>query len=153
MDLIQWKPGREVGPWRRLREIEDEMDSLLGRFLGREPQAPGRERMWAPVVDVKETKADIIVKAELPEVNAKDVDIAVDGKVLTIKGERKSEEEKKDEGYYYSERSWGSFVRSLTLPGEVDEAKTKASYKDGVLPITMPRKKEAKAKQIKVNVE
>ena len=152
MDLIQWKPGREVGPWRRLREIEEEMDSLLGRFLGREAAAP-RERMWAPVVDVKETKTDVVVKVELPEVNAKDVDITVDGNVLTIKGERKSEEEKKDENYYYSERSYGSFVRSLTLPKEVDESKTKASYKEGVLTINLPKRREEKAKQIKVDVE
>jgi HSP20 family protein len=152
MDLIQWRPGREVSPWRKLREIEDEMDSILGRFLGREPSVSG-ERMWAPAVDVKETKSDVIVKAELPEVSAKDVEITVDGNVLTIKGERKSEEKKEEEGYYYSERSYGSFMRSLTLPKEVDEAKTKASYKEGVLTITMPKKKEEKAKQIKVDVE
>ncbi len=152
MDLIQWRPGREAGPWRRLKDIEDEMDSLFGRVLGREREG-GAERPWAPAVDVKETKTDIIVKAELPEVNAKDVDITVDGNMLTIKGERKSEEKKEDEDYCYSERSWGSFVRSLTLPQEVDETKTKASYRDGVLTIKMPRKKEEKAKQIKVDVE
>ena len=152
MDLIQWRPGREAGPWKRLRDIEDEIDSLFGRVLGREREGT-LERPWAPAVDVKETKTDVVVKAELPEVNAKDVDITVDGGVLTIKGERKTEEKKEDEGYCYSERSWGSFIRSLTLPREVDETKTKASYKDGVLTVTMPKKKEEKAKQIKVDVE
>ncbi len=151
MDLIRWQPGREAGPWRRLRDIEDEMDSLAARFLGREQAAPG-ERMWAPAVDVKETKTDVTVKAELPEIDPKNVDITVEGGVLTIKGERKQEEQKKDGCRYYTERSWGSFVRSLTLPAEVDEAKTKASYKDGVLSITMPRKQE-KSRQIKVDVE
>lgn len=152
MDLIHWRPGRELGPWRRLREIEDDMDSLLGRFLGRE-QGAAKEGMWAPAVDVKETKSDIVVKAELPGVDAKNVDITVDGNLLTVKGERKAEEKKEDEGYCYSERSFGSFIRSLTLPGEVDETKTKASYRDGVLTITLPRRKEEKAKQIKVDVE
>lgn len=151
MDLIQWRPGREVGPWRRLRDIEDEMDSLLGRFFGREQPVQG-ERAWAPAVDVRETGTDVVVKAELPGVDAKDVDITVEGNMLTIKGERKSEENKKEEGYYYSERRYGSFVRSLTLPREVDEARTRASYKDGVLTVLMPKKKEEKAKQIKVDV-
>ncbi len=152
MDIVQWRPGRDLGPWRRLREIEDEMESLVGRFLGRE-NAPGGERLWAPVVDVKETKTDVVVKAELPEVSAKDVDITVHGDVLTIKGERRVEEETKKEGYYYSERSYGSFMRTLTLPKEVDETKTKASYRDGVLTVVMPKKEKEKAKQIKVDVE
>ncbi len=152
MDLIQWRPGRELGPWRRLRDIEDEMDTLLGRVFGRESLQQGG-RVWAPVVDVKQTKTEVTVKAELPEFKAEDVDITVEGSTLTIKGERKSEEKKEDEGYLYSERSWGSFIRTIALPGEVDEAKTRASYKEGVLTVVMPKKKQEKAKQIKVDVK
>ncbi len=152
MDLIHWRPGRELSPWRRLRSLEDEMDSLFGRVMGKEPQA-AEEGMWAPLVDVKETKTDVVVKAEIPEINAEDVDITVEKDILTIRGERKFEDEKKEQDYHYVERSYGSFVRSLRLPKEVDETKTKATYKDGVLTITMPKKKEEKAKQVKVEVE
>ncbi len=152
MDLTHWRPGRDIGPWRRLREIEDEMESLVGRLFGREPGFP-RESIWAPVVDVKETRTDVVVKAELPEIDPREMEITVDGKLLTIKGERKSEEEKKEGNYCYSERKYGSFVRSLTLPQEVDETRTKAAYKDGVVTITLPKIKKEKTKQVKVEVE
>ncbi len=152
MELTPGRQGREMSPRRRLRSLEDEMDSLFGRVFGREPAA-GEERIWAPLVDVKETKTDVVVKAELPGINAGDVDITVEKDILTIRGERKAEDKKEEEGYHYVERSYGSFVRSLRLPGEVDETKTKAKYRDGVLTITMPKKKEEKAKQVKVEVE
>ena len=151
MAIEKWRPGRTVVPLRRLRSLEDDMESLMERFFGREP-APS-EGMWAPVVDVKERKNDVVVKAELPEIDAKDVDITVDGDILTIKGERKSEDKKEDENYCYAERSYGSFARSIRLPAAVDEAKTKAGYKNGLLTITLPKKEEEKAKQVKVEVE
>ncbi len=151
MAIEKWRPGRSAVPMRRLRSLEDDMESLIERFFGRGPaQAEG---MWAPAVDVKERKNDVVVKAELPEVDAKDVDITVDGDILTIKGERKTEDEKEDENYYYAERSYGSFARSIRLPGAVDEAKTKANYKNGLLTITLPKKAEEKSKRVKVEAE
>ena len=151
MDIEKWKPGRSAVPLRRLRSLEDDMESLMERFFGREPgPAAG---MWAPVLDVRERKNDMVVKAELPEVDAKDVDITVDGDILTIRGERKEEEEKEEGNYHYAERSYGSFARSVRLPETADEAKTKAKYKNGLLTITLPKKEKEESKQVKVDVE
>ncbi len=153
MDIERWKPGRQVSPLRRLRSLEDDMESIMERFFGEAFSPAAAEGIWAPVVDVKNRKKDVVVKAELPEIDAKDVDITVDGDILTIKGERKAEEEKEEENYYYAERSYGSFARAIRLPSAVDESKTKANYKNGLLTITLPKKEEEKAKQVKVDVE
>ena len=100
-----------------------------------------------------DTKGDFVVKAELPGIDPKDIDISLSEGVLTIRGEKRQEKEEKDEGYHLVERSYGSFTRSIRLPREVQNEKINASYKNGVLKITLPKSEEAKKKEIKIKVE
>ncbi len=108
---------------------------------------------WAPACDVFENDNEIVVKAELPEVKKEDVTVAIDNNVLTIRGERKFEQDVKKENYHRVERRYGEFTRSFTLPGFVDAAKVNAEFKDGILRVTMPKREEAKPKQIEVKVK
>ncbi|MDI6793182.1 MAG: Hsp20/alpha crystallin family protein [bacterium] len=144
MDLIPLRPFRE------LSAVEDETSRLLDYFFGRRPMLGSRERAWAPLIDVRETKDSLIAEVDLPGVDPKDVDISVEGRTLSIKGEKKVEREEKEGGYRYYERYSGSFHRTATLPDEVDPARTKAGYKDGVLTVTMPKSEVAKARKIKI---
>ncbi|UCD58800.1 MAG: Hsp20/alpha crystallin family protein, partial [Candidatus Hydrogenedentota bacterium] len=105
---------------------------------------------WAPAVDVVEHDDKMVVKAELPGMTEKDVDISVEENVLTIKGEKKTEEEKKEKSYHRLERSYGMFQRSFILPTWVTPDKAKASFKDGVLEIELPKSEEVKPKQVKI---
>jgi HSP20 family protein len=144
-DLTTWRPFREVSRLRR------EMDRLWDDYFG-----PGRrglqpmEAEFAPAMDVKETADQVVVKAEVPGIDAKDINISVTGDVLTIKGEKKSEREEKEENYHVVERSYGSFARSITLPGAVDLDKIEAKYDKGVLTVTCPKKEEVKPKAIEI---
>jgi HSP20 family protein len=104
-------------------------------------------------VDVAETTDKIVVKAEIPGMDSKDIDISLSGDVLTIKGEKKTEREEKEENYHLVERSYGSFARSLRLPVGVEGDKIEASYKQGVLIVTCPKKEEVKAKPIEIKAE
>jgi HSP20 family protein len=110
-------------------------------------------REWTPSLDVSETKNNIVVKAEAPGVDPKDIDISLMGDVLTIKGEKRQEKEEKDQNYHRVERSYGVFTRSVRLPQEVQSDKIEASYKNGILKITLPKSEEAKKKEIKIKVE
>ena len=154
MALIRWRPGREGGPFGELTGIQDEINRLFDATLGRRPF----ERMglfegeWAPAVDILEDENKVVVKAELPGMTEKDIDVSILGDTLTIKGEKKKEEEKNDKQYHRLERIYGAFHRTVTLPSTVVSDKTKASFKNGILEIEMPKKEEAKPKQIKVNV-
>ena len=107
----------------------------------------------APVVDVFEDKNDIVVKAELPGLDKDNIEVNLTDNTLTIKGEKKKEEEVKEENYYRCERAYGSFVRSVELPKAVHADKVKASFKNGILEVRVPKTEEAKAKEIKVKVE
>ena len=109
-------------------------------------------RLITPKVDMYEETDRVVVKAELPGVDKKDIKISIDNELLTVKGEFKKEEKVKNEDYHYSERSFGSFARHLRLPSKVDEGKVKASFKDGILEISMPISKKAKEKAINVEV-
>jgi len=131
-------------------EINRLFDWTLGRRSGEDLGLLQGE--WVPAIDVAENENSVFVKVELPGMSEKDVDVNILGNTLTVKGEKKKEEEKKEQNYYRLERSYGSFQRSVTLPSAVEAAKCKASFKDGVLEIEMPKKEEAKPKQIKVNV-
>ncbi len=151
MSIMRWRPGRE------LATIRDEMNRLFDEFFSGFPFPERRrglmEGEWAPIVDVAETDENIVVTAELPGVKQNDVEITVVNDVLTLKGEKKEEKEIKKENYHRIERSYGSFQRSITLPTGVQADKAKASYKDGVLTVTIPKVEEAKPKSIKINVE
>src|SRR5262249_29959154 len=106
---------------------------------------------WAPVVDIYEKDGNIVLKAELPGVDPKDVDIRLENNTLTLKGERKFDREVSKENYHRGERAYGAFTRSFALPNVVDQNNIKAEYKDGVLQMTLPKREEAKPKQIAIN--
>jgi HSP20 family protein len=129
------------------------MDRVLERFFG-EPSAGERPAgMWTPRTNVTETKDSLTITAELPGLEAKDVDVALSGDMLTIKGEKKQEKEEKDEYHHMVERSYGAFSRMVRLPAPVTADKIKASFKNGVLTVTLPKTEEAKPKAIPVTVE
>ena len=107
---------------------------------------------WAPSVDIYETENELVIKADLPELNEKDIDICVENNMLTIRGERKFEQKVKEENYLRIERSYGSFSRSFSLPNTVNTEAIKAEYKHGVLTVELPKRAESKPKQVKVNV-
>lgn len=111
------------------------------------------ESEWAPCIDVAETGEEIVVTAELPGIKQEEVDITIADDTLTIKGKKKEEQEVRKENYHRIERSYGSFQRSISLPTSVQADKAKASYKDGVLYVTIPKVEEAKPKQIKIDVK
>jgi HSP20 family protein len=144
MNLVPFT--REKGELARLHR---DMDDLVGSFFGGSPTLFGERAVW-PAIDISEDANAITVKAEVPGCRAEDVDISVQGNILTISGEKKHEEEKKEKGYYYAERSYGSFRRDLTLSSEVDASKIDAACKDGVLTITLPKSERAKAIKVKV---
>jgi HSP20 family protein len=109
-------------------------------------------RPWAPSVDIFETDNDLVLKADVPGVAQKDIDIQLENGTLTLKGERKFERDEKSKGFHRLERSYGSFVRYFTVPETVDTENVKADFRDGVLTVTLPKKEIAKPKAIKVQV-
>jgi len=151
MAIIRWEPFRDlVSLQDRMNRIFDEAFRGAGRSGAEEDWALGGS--WAPVVDIYEQGHDIVLKAELPGVDPKDVDVRVENNVLTLRGERKFDNEVKKENYHRVERAYGTFSRSFTLPNVVDTEKIKAEFKDGLLRLTLPKKEEAKPKQISISV-
>jgi HSP20 family protein len=108
---------------------------------------------WAPAVDIFETEQELVVKADLPDIKPEELDIRVENNILTIRGERQFEKKVEEKNYLRVERSYGSFSRSFSLANTVKTEAIKAEYKNGVLTLTVPKREEAKPKQIKVNVE
>lgn len=132
-----------------LAMLHDEMDDLVrGFFEDWELPVWGHGR-W-PAIDIAEKENEFLVKAEVPGCKADDIDISVRGNTLTISGEKKQHEEKKEKGYYHVERSYGSFRRDLNVPAEIDTAKIEAECKDGVLTVMLPKAETAKAVKVKV---
>lgn len=155
MALERWRPRfgalTRWDPFAELRDLQREMDRLFESFFGR-TRAEVAEAGWSPLVDIYETKDNLVVKAELPGVKPEEVEVNIVGDTLTLKGERKQEKEVSEEGYYHRELAYGAFQRSLALPQMVDPGKVKATFKNGVLEIILPKKEEAKPKAIKVEV-
>jgi len=148
MAITRWRPFRD------LLSIQDEMNRLFDEFFGRSPaRAEWTDGVWSPSVDVSETKDNVIIKAEMPGIKKDDVKISIQDNVLTMKGEKKQEKEEKDANYHRIERSYGSFCRSFTLPTSVKTDKIKATYKDGILTITLPKTEEVKPKEIPISIE
>jgi len=143
---------RRNDPFRDLFALQDQLFRTFDSAYRNTPreEEPSMVATWSPLVDVYEDPDGIVLKAELPEVEAKDVDIQVEGNQLTIKGERKLEREDKREGYHRIERTYGTFARSFTLPATVDAEHITAESKDGVLRIFLPKKAETKPRQIKI---
>jgi HSP20 family protein len=131
--------------------LQDRMNRLFddaGR--GWRSDEPAATTSWSPSVDIFETEGEIVVKSELPGMDRKDITLHLESNVLTLRGERKFEKETKEENYHRIERSYGNFSRSFSIPATVDEEKIRADYKDGVLKIVLPKKEQAKPKQIKI---
>jgi HSP20 family protein len=145
-------------PWRGLWEsrfpsLREEMDRMFEDFFGKTGFQSVTEGAWVPPIDVQDTKKDVIVMMDIPAIDPKEVSISIMEDRLTIKGERKREEEVKEVDYYRSERVYGSFQRIIQLPSEVVGDRAKASYKDGVLKITIPKSQKAVPKEVKVEVQ
>ena len=148
MAIVRWNPLDDIVSFqRRMNKLFE--DTFL---VKRHPDEEFGAGIWSPAVDIYETESDIVLKAELPEVDQKDIEIKIDENVLTLKGERRFEKETKEENYHRMERFYGSFSRSFTLPSGIEQEKIKAQYKDGVLKITMPKKAETKSKKITVEI-
>jgi len=138
------------GPLNQLSRIRNEINRIFEDPFGFASAASTFFEGWTPAVDVFEEKDNIVVRAEMPGMKKEDIDVTVVGDTLTIAGERKQEEERKEGEVYRSERYLGRFQRSITLPSEVDVNKVQATYKDGVLTINVAKSEQAKRKQIEI---
>ena len=132
-------------PLASIRLFEDAFTRMVN-----EPHA---NRPWSPAVDIYETENELVLKADLPDVDLKDIDVRVENQTLSISGERKFEQEQTGKGYHRIERSYGSFVRSFAVPNSFDTDKIAAEFKNGVLSVTLPKKEAAKPRQIQVAVK
>ena len=153
MTIERWHPFGTLVDHEPFRDIQNDINRLFDRFLGR-PQSNGggRERQtWVPVVDMYETNDDLIVDVELPGVREKDVSLSITGDVLTVKGERELPE-LGDNNYVQMERVYGKFQRSLRLPMPVQSDRVSATYRDGVLEVRLPKAEEVRPKEIKIDV-
>ena len=158
MEVKRWRPVRGLIPGRPFRDLEEterRFDDVFGwpSLPAVWRRIPTMEMGWAPAIDVFEKDGKFVVKAELPGMKEEDIDISVVGNTLTIKGERKTESEVKEDDYYYCERSYGSFSRSIEVPSNVDTQKIEANYEDGVLEISLPKASEAKPNKISVSAK
>jgi HSP20 family protein len=148
MDIMKWDPFRDMVSMR------DEIDRLFDGFIGR---LPGRrevaEGAWIPLLDLEETKDDFVIRAEIPGMKKEDVKISLTGDKLRISGERSREKEEKGKTYHRMERAYGRFERILTLPAEIDASKVKASYKEGLLEVTLPKTERVKPKEIGIDIK
>lgn len=138
-------------PFRNISTLQEQVNRL---FEGNSAHNGDHSALtaWAPSVDVYETENELVIKADLPEVVEKDLDVRVENNMLMIRGERKLEQQVKEENYLRMERSYGTFSRSFSLPNTVDAQAIKAAYADGVLSVTLPKRAESKPKQVKINV-
>lgn len=152
MTVVRWRPVNQSAarwdPFQGVGDLQSEMNRMFDGFFGR---SLGPERVWAPAVDMFETKDDLVVRVELPGMTQKDVEISITGDVLTIKGERGAGADE-HESVHHSERWYGKFERNLTLPIPIQADKVKATYRDGVLTIQLPKAEELKPRAITIDV-
>jgi HSP20 family protein len=134
----------QFDPLANLRLFEDAFTRMLT-----EPQT---NRPWAPAVDIYETENELVLKADVPDVDMKDIDVRVENQTLTIAGERKFDNQDAGNGFHRIERSYGTFVRSFAVPNAFDTENVAAAYKNGVLTVTLPKKEAAKPRQVKIQV-
>lgn len=148
MELVRWSPRRDISGMNSL------FDRMFEDFFPSTSSRSGEELStwtWKPVVDIFDEKDHVVLKAELPGVEKKDIEIDVEGRVLTLKGKRAEENEVKKENYYQRERVVGNFARSFSLHAEIKPEKIKAEFKDGVLTLEIPKPEEHKPKKITVH--
>ena len=154
MNVIRWQRP-ELSTWPgvgRLSSLRDEIDRLFEEPLTELARASQLLSGWTPALDMHEDKDNVVVRAELPGMKKEDIDVSLHDGSLSISGERKSEEKFENAEVYRSERFFGRFQRTVTLPAPVAADKIKAQYKDGILTVTLPKTEEAKPKQIDVQV-
>jgi HSP20 family protein len=138
-------------PFLNLSGLQEQVNRMFeNAFPGRADSSA--MTAWAPSVDIYETENELVLKADLPDISEKDLDIRVENNMLTIRGERKFEQKVKEENYLRIERTYGSFSRSFSLPNTINTEAIKADYKNGVLTVEIPKRAESKPKQVKVNV-
>lgn len=147
MNLVKWSPMLDTFSMR------NRMNPVFNTFFS--PLEPGSDESgvsnWRPTVDIYENENHIVIKAELPGVDKKDVQVDVNGRVLTLKGERLSDQKIKEENYFRQERTFGKFERSFTLPTEIDSDKINADFKAGILKVDIPKPEERQPKKITVH--
>jgi HSP20 family protein len=154
MSLIRWSPTRDLAAWPSdIVEMQREINKMFDNFFRGERDESFASPSWVPAVDIAEHDDEYIVKVELPGVNKDDVKITLESNILTIRGEKKQEKETKKENLHRVERQYGAFQRSFTLPSTVKNDKIDASFRDGILHISMPKAEESKPKQIEVKVK
>lgn len=149
MALTRWDPFRD------LVSLQERMNRLFEDSLSRSKATDDEMPMgaWTPAVDIYETTDEIVLRADLPGVDQKDIDLRIENNSLTVRGERRFMKETKEEDYHRIERSYGVFSRSFQLPGSIDQGGVAASHRDGVLEVHMPKRPETRPKQIKVEVK
>lgn len=149
MTLQRWDPFRD------LVSLQERMNRLFEDSLSRSKTTDQEMAMgaWTPPVDIFETAESVILKADLPGVDQKDIDVRIENNTLTLRGERKFLKEAKEEDYHRIERSYGVFSRSFQLPGTIDQNRIMATHKDGVLEVQLPKREDTRPKQIKVDVK
>jgi HSP20 family protein len=155
MAMERWSPfATSLERWDPFREMQSEMTRLFDSFSSR-PMAIATgtgSRVWMPAFDMYETKEDLIVNFELPGVRDKDVSLSITGDLLTVKGERSFDQELKDDNSYHVERVFGKFERTVQLPLPVQADRVKATYRDGVLEVRLPKAEEVKPKEVKIDI-
>jgi HSP20 family protein len=149
--MDRWRIQR-FDPFRELTDIQAEINRAFDSYFGLRPRPAGPERSWAPPIDVYETRDDLVVSVELPGVREKDVHVTMTGDVLNLYGQRAIAAEAREENYHRIERWSGTFERHVQLPIPVQADKIRASYRDGVLEIRLPKLEEAKPREIKIEV-
>ncbi len=140
-------------PFRDLRAMQEQMNRLIDLAWNRESGEDIREGAWQPPVDIYEDEHSVIIKAEIPDVDQKDIEVKIEDNTLILRGERKQDESIRKENYHRIERYYGAFQRSFALPLTIDREKVKANCERGVLTITLPKREESKPKQINVEVK
>jgi HSP20 family protein len=138
-------------PFRGISTLQDQFNRLFNESF-RNHTEESALTTWAPAVDIYETPNELVVKADLPDVNEKDIDVRVENNLLTIRGERKFEKSVSEENFLRVERTYGAFSRSFSLPNTVNSEAIGAEYKNGVLTVTLPKREESKPRQVKVTV-
>lgn len=154
MRLARWDPFKATltrwDPMRELEEMSERMNRLVARPAGSEEALITAE--WAPIVDIQETDKEYLIKAELPEVKKEDVKVTLKDGILNLEGERHQEKEEKNKKFHRVERSYGKFVRSFTVPEDVDEKHIQADFKEGVLNVHLGKSENVKPKTVEVKV-
>jgi HSP20 family protein len=144
--ITRWEPSRGGA------SLQDQVNRLFEDTFTRGRPGQADLATWAPAVDIYETENELVVKADLPDLQEKDIDVRVENNTLTIRGERKVDEEVNEDGYLRMERAYGSFTRSFSLPNTVNTEGIRAEYRNGTLTVRMAKREESKTKQIKISV-